>query len=259
MSILPLSLSLYLFSSQIPASNVTLCTCCLCRNSFKHNTSFVSRFSTIRRHKVSTPSHSHSPGIKQSGTGAGTSGCSTSTTHHQGHRTLTATSSLGASTNEPMATSRIHPSISNDSVTKEVSDASKRNSDGQLFFIIFYTLATCFGCYLIYLFFSLSRFNILSVNYCQMVVHVERTFLPLLDFRYCFCRFVYFFSLSTPLDSCHSKNPVYLLTKYQYFFYKFQLLHFYWTRVFPLPSKFISSQLNKRTAPNVLSLHFHSI
>lgn len=105
--------------------------------SFKHNTSFVSRFSTIRRHKVSTPSHSHSPGIKQSGTGPGTSGCSTST-HHQGHRTLTATSSLGASSNEPMATSRIHPSVSNDSVTKEVSDASKRNSDGQWILLLYF-------------------------------------------------------------------------------------------------------------------------
>lgn len=79
---------------------------------------------------MSTPSHTHSPGVKQSGPGPGTSGCSASS-HHHTHQTLTATSSLGATNTEPIASARLHQSISNDSVAKEVSDASKRNSDGQ--------------------------------------------------------------------------------------------------------------------------------
>ncbi|KAI1290273.1 Potassium voltage-gated channel subfamily KQT member 5 [Halotydeus destructor] len=79
---------------------------------FKHNTSFVSRFSTIRRHK--TPTHAQSPAARNRFTGAssfdrtGVSGGASGT--EDGSRTLP-------------------QSVSQDSVTKDISDASKRNSD----------------------------------------------------------------------------------------------------------------------------------
>ncbi|XP_067142123.1 potassium voltage-gated channel subfamily KQT member 1-like isoform X3 [Centruroides vittatus] len=71
---------------------------------FKHNTSFVSRLSTIRRHKQPMATHTHSP-MPRSRFGDSNS----------------STDNLG---------SRIPASYSEDSVSKDVSDASKRNSDG---------------------------------------------------------------------------------------------------------------------------------
>jgi len=77
--------------------------------SFKHNTSFVSRFSTIRRHKPQASQHAaHSPITRNRFAGA----------------------SQQSSTTVGDDGTRIPPSVSEDSVTKEVSDASKRNSDG---------------------------------------------------------------------------------------------------------------------------------
>lgn len=71
---------------------------------FKHNTSFVSRLSTIRRHKQPMAAHAHSPMPRSRFADSNSS-----------------TDNLG---------SRIPASYSEDSVSKEVSDASKRNSDG---------------------------------------------------------------------------------------------------------------------------------
>lgn len=76
---------------------------------FKHNTSFVSRFSTIRRHK-SPSSHAHSP-ISRNRFGA------SSVTDH--------------SANQETFSSRLPASMSQDSVVKENSEASKKNSDGK--------------------------------------------------------------------------------------------------------------------------------
>ncbi|XP_023216715.1 potassium voltage-gated channel subfamily KQT member 5-like isoform X4 [Centruroides sculpturatus] len=72
---------------------------------FKHNTSFVSRLSTIRRHKQPMATHTHSP-MPRSRFGDSNS----------------STDNLG---------SRIPASYSEDSVSKDVSDASKRNSDDE--------------------------------------------------------------------------------------------------------------------------------
>ncbi|XP_054161019.1 potassium voltage-gated channel subfamily KQT member 5-like [Oppia nitens] len=69
---------------------------------FKHNTSFVSRFSTIRRHK--------------------------STTHSPLTRNRFGTSSANGRHNRDDG-SRMPGSLSEDSVAKDISDASKRNSD----------------------------------------------------------------------------------------------------------------------------------
>ncbi|KAI2798146.1 Potassium voltage-gated channel sub KQT member 4 [Blomia tropicalis] len=80
---------------------------------FKHNTSFVSRFSTIRRHKSAT----HSP-ITRNRWGANPgSGSET-------NPTTTREDSLSG-----VRDTRMPGSLSEDSVAKEVSDASKRNSD----------------------------------------------------------------------------------------------------------------------------------
>ena len=81
-------------------------------HSFKHNTSFVSRFSTIRRHKSAT----HSP-LTRSRWGASASE----------HGQVTREDSLSGTRD-----SRMPGSLSEDSVAKEVSDASKRNSEGKL-------------------------------------------------------------------------------------------------------------------------------
>ena len=70
--------------------------------SFKHNTSFVSRFSTIRRHKST-----HSPLTRNR------FGVSSAPDHRSRDDS-----------------SRIPGSLSEDSVAKDISDASKRNSDG---------------------------------------------------------------------------------------------------------------------------------
>ena len=80
-------------------------------NSFKHNTSFVSRFSTIRRHK----SAAHSP-LNRSRWGASASE----------HGAATREDSLSGTRDN-----RMPGSLSEDSVAKEISDASKRNSDGK--------------------------------------------------------------------------------------------------------------------------------
>ncbi|XP_054719353.1 potassium voltage-gated channel subfamily KQT member 4-like [Uloborus diversus] len=67
---------------------------------FKHNTSFVSRFSTIRRHR---PPFTHSPMAR--------SRCS------------------DVNTSSDNLSGRIRPSVSEDSVSKDFSETSKRNSD----------------------------------------------------------------------------------------------------------------------------------
>lgn len=72
---------------------------------FKHNTSFVSRLSTIRRHKQPMAAHAHSPMPRSRFADSNSS-----------------TDNLG---------SRIPASYSEDSVSKDVSDASKRNSDDE--------------------------------------------------------------------------------------------------------------------------------
>ncbi|KAH8022184.1 hypothetical protein HPB51_023034 [Rhipicephalus microplus] len=75
---------------------------------FKHNTSFVSRLSTIRRHRQpATPSHLHSP-------------MSRSRYHCDSN----------ASQDNVMHSGRLPASFSEDSVARDISDASKRNSDG---------------------------------------------------------------------------------------------------------------------------------
>ncbi len=80
-------------------SNEMLSRC----HSFKHNTSFVSRLSTIRRHR---PPFTHSPMTRSRGADVNTSSDNLS--------------------------GRIRPSVSEDSVSKDFSEASKRNSDGKV-------------------------------------------------------------------------------------------------------------------------------
>ncbi|KAL3220140.1 hypothetical protein MRX96_030072 [Rhipicephalus microplus] len=76
---------------------------------FKHNTSFVSRLSTIRRHRQpATPSHLHSP-------------MSRSRYHCDSN----------ASQDNVMHSGRLPASFSEDSVARDISDASKRNSDDE--------------------------------------------------------------------------------------------------------------------------------
>ncbi|CAN8017449.1 unnamed protein product [Ixodes persulcatus] len=76
---------------------------------FKHNTSFVSRLSTIRRHRQpATPSHLHSP-------------MSRSRYHCDSN----------ASADNVVHSGRLPASFSEDSVTRDISDASKRNSDDE--------------------------------------------------------------------------------------------------------------------------------
>ncbi|GFV06508.1 potassium voltage-gated channel subfamily KQT member 5 [Trichonephila clavipes] len=71
---------------------------------FKHNTSFVSRLSTIRRHK-STPSHGHPP-------------------HARGRFDSTASTDFVAPSKTPSGGTYV-----DDATGKDVSDNSKRNSD----------------------------------------------------------------------------------------------------------------------------------
>ncbi|XP_055944374.1 potassium voltage-gated channel subfamily KQT member 1-like [Argiope bruennichi] len=68
--------------------------------SFKHNTSFVSRFSTIRRHR---PPFTHSP--------------------------MTRSRCSDVNTSSDNLSGRMRPSVSEDSVSKDFSETSKRNSD----------------------------------------------------------------------------------------------------------------------------------
>lgn len=87
--------------------------------SFKHNTSFVSRFSTIRRHKSAT----HSPLTRNRfGTSASEQGGQTGASAAPAGREDSLSGTRDA---------RMPGSLSEDSVAKEVSDASKRNSDGK--------------------------------------------------------------------------------------------------------------------------------
>ncbi|XP_035228132.1 potassium voltage-gated channel subfamily KQT member 5-like isoform X2 [Stegodyphus dumicola] len=67
---------------------------------FKHNASFVSRFSTIRRHR---PPFTHSP--------------------------MTRSRCSDVNTSSDNLSGRIRPSVSEDSVSKDISETSKRNSD----------------------------------------------------------------------------------------------------------------------------------
>ncbi|GFY75154.1 potassium voltage-gated channel subfamily KQT member 5 [Trichonephila inaurata madagascariensis] len=73
---------------------------------FKHNTSFVSRLSTIRRHK-STPSHGHPP-------------------HARGRFDSTASTDFVAPSKTPSGGTYV-----DDATGKDVSDNSKRNSDDE--------------------------------------------------------------------------------------------------------------------------------
>ncbi|GIY69672.1 potassium voltage-gated channel subfamily KQT member 5 [Caerostris darwini] len=76
---------------------------------FKHNTSFVSRLSTIRRHK-STPSHGHPP-------------------HGRGRFDSTASTDFVASSKTPSGGTASN--YVEDGTGKDVSDNSKRNSDDE--------------------------------------------------------------------------------------------------------------------------------
>ncbi|XP_055939741.1 potassium voltage-gated channel subfamily KQT member 4-like isoform X5 [Argiope bruennichi] len=76
---------------------------------FKHNTSFVSRLSTIRRHK-STPSHGHP-------------------THSRGRFDSTASTDFVATSKTPSAGTASN--YVEDGTGKDVSDNSKRNSDDE--------------------------------------------------------------------------------------------------------------------------------
>lgn len=77
---------------------------------FKHNTSFVSRLSTIRRHRQpATPSHLHHSPMSRS-------------RYH---------CDSNASADNVMHSGRLPASFSEDSVARDISDASKRNSDDE--------------------------------------------------------------------------------------------------------------------------------
>ncbi|KAH9521421.1 Potassium voltage-gated channel sub KQT member 4 [Dermatophagoides farinae] len=106
--------------------------------SFKHNTSFVSRFSTIRRsHKSAT----HSPLTRSGGrygggnNGGGSTGCQAPVATGSTFETSTGNvreDSLVSTTIGGGRDSRIPGSVSEDSVlAKELSEFSKRNSDGR--------------------------------------------------------------------------------------------------------------------------------
>ncbi|XP_053201857.1 uncharacterized protein LOC128386803 isoform X3 [Panonychus citri] len=93
---------------------------------FKHNTSFVSRFSTKRRHKpTTTPSHVHSPVTRN----RYTSLSDTANQRNDGNNNNNSNTS-NSNNNNTSDGPRIPASVSEDSVTKEVSDTSKRNSEG---------------------------------------------------------------------------------------------------------------------------------
>lgn len=94
---------------------------------FKHNTSFVSRFSTKRRHKpTTTPSHVHSPVTRN----RYTSLSDTANQRNDGNNNNNSNTS-NSNNNNTSDGPRIPASVSEDSVTKEVSDTSKRNSEGK--------------------------------------------------------------------------------------------------------------------------------
>ena len=103
-------------------------------SSFKHNTSFVSRFSTIRRsHKSAT----HSPLTRSGGRYGGGGGNNGGQTPGPGQSTFeTSASNIREdsliSTTIGGRDSRLPGSVSEDSViAKELSEFSKRNSDGE--------------------------------------------------------------------------------------------------------------------------------
>ena len=97
---------------------------------FKHNTSFVSRFSTIRRHRSSDKSsHGHpSPGLRVNHSSSrlaapSSSGDKQTQSNQQQQQQSDSTGPSGT---------RLPTSTSSDSVAKEICDsASKRNSDGE--------------------------------------------------------------------------------------------------------------------------------
>ncbi|GFU67540.1 uncharacterized protein TNCV_3239871 [Trichonephila clavipes] len=80
--------------------DMIICRSIYIRLNFKHNTSFVSRFSTIRRHR---PPFTHSP--------------------------MTRSRCSDVNTSSDNLSGRIRPSVSEDSVSKDFSETSKRNSD----------------------------------------------------------------------------------------------------------------------------------
>lgn len=104
--------------------------------SFKHNTSFVSRFSTIRRYKATA----HSPLTRTNttvggsgGTGGGGGSIVGNYDGSQAHGTAvseppTRDDSISSVIQE---SNRLPGSVSEDSVAKEVCETSKRNSDGK--------------------------------------------------------------------------------------------------------------------------------
>lgn len=97
---------------------------------FKHNTSFVSRFSTIRRHRSSDKSsHGHpSPGLRVNHSSSRLAAPSSSSGDKQ---TQSNQQQQQSDSTGPSGT-RLPTSTSSDSVAKEMCDsASKRNSDGE--------------------------------------------------------------------------------------------------------------------------------
>ena len=136
------------FSHIISDCNLCISIGCLCfhnqfYSSFKHNTSFVSRFSTIRRsHKSAT----HSPLTRSGGrygggnNVGGSTGCQAPVATGSTFETSTGNvreDSLVSTTIGGGRDSRIPGSVSEDSVlAKELSEFSKRNSDGE--YIILY-------------------------------------------------------------------------------------------------------------------------
>lgn len=140
-------------------------------NRFKHNTSFVSRFSTIRRHKPSSqPAQSAVITTGTSGGMGGTTGGTGSTQSPLGNRSRCAAlhlvDSLSAQRgSEALCASlgldrrQMAGSLSEDSVNKEVSDMSKRNSDGKWRFSTFSTYSAPISIMLINLEFQNDIFN----------------------------------------------------------------------------------------------------
>ena len=107
--------------------------------SFKHNTSFVSRFSTIRRHKSAT----HSPLARNRfGTSASEHGAQPPSTAAGATAATVAGTTAGTREDSLSGTrdTRMPGSLSEDSVAKEVSDASKRNSDGKYCWLLWWLL-----------------------------------------------------------------------------------------------------------------------
>lgn len=131
------------------------------KNRFKHNTSFVSRFSTIRRHKSSSGSNAHSP-VARSRVKGGQQHLSSSlhlehTSHHQSGSRGGGRGGGGGG--------GIPTSVSNDSVSRDTTyDTKTKNSDGQFFvtllsFLLFFLfLLFSSSLFIFYSFFFYSNF-----------------------------------------------------------------------------------------------------